>query len=410
MRLSLTARSFFRDPIEYLRRRPKARPTLRVHAGPQEFVVLRDPELIWHVLVTDGGSFRPGKWKRRARRFLGPTLNTLEGDEHRRRRLLLQPALDRRRIAGYGTAIASRADRMQRSWRDGSRIVLRDELNQLAVAIAGEVLLSTELESRAPWLARALVEVMSGVPRFTGPRRGTTQQRALATVDAEVCALVAERRSTGEEHDDLLGLLLRDGLPDEVVRGEITAFLLAAVDEPPSALAATWYLLGRCDRAERRFHAELDTLPDGRLPGLLDEAVLPYLNAVLREVLRIYPPARHIDRCPVHGTVLDGRVASPRANILASPLVIHRDERLYDRPSEFVPERWLDGAVERRLPRGAYLPFGAGAHTCIGEPLARAIMTLTLATVGRHWRLRIDEDAAPPVPQAPPLLVTLERR
>jgi cytochrome P450 len=95
------------------------------------------------------------------------------------------------------------------------------------------------------------------------------------------------------------------------------------------------------------------------------------------------------------------------ANVLVSPLVTHADSRVYDRPSEFDPDRWLEG--EDRA-RGAYLPFGAGAHTCIGEPLARAIMTTTLATLGRRWRLRVDPDAPPPIPRADRLVVTLQRR
>ena len=126
-------------------------------------MVVRDPQAIWRVLVTDAESFRPGKWKRRARRFLGDTLNTLNGEEHRQRRLLLQPSLDRRRIARFEPSIAARVERAQATWTDGARISLRDELDRLSLGAAGEVLLSTELE---PDLAGALGRVMSSVPRL----------------------------------------------------------------------------------------------------------------------------------------------------------------------------------------------------------------------------------------------------
>src|SRR5207249_367547 len=102
--------------------------------------------------------------------------------------------------------------------------------------------------------------------------------------------------------------------------------------EPPSALEAAWFLLGRNPAAEERLHAELDV-------GRLD-----YLDAVLRETLRLFPPARHIDRCPVG----DGRT-----NVVVSPLVVHHEPRLYASPQDFLPERWLR---REERPRGSYLP------------------------------------------------------
>ena len=88
---------------------------------------------------------------------------------------------------------------------------------------------------------------------------------------------------------------------------------------------------------------------------------------------------------------------------------MHRSPAVYKAPGEFVPERWLDGRRER-IPRGAYLPFGAGPHTCIGEPLARLIMTVTLTTIGRHWRLRLCDESGAPVPGQPDIRFVLERR
>ena len=153
---------------------------------------------------------------------------------------------------------------------------------------------------------------------------------------------------------------------------------------------------------------ELDRQIGDRHPVLADIAELPYLDAVIREALRLLPPARHLDRCPVHPVEIDGGSVSTRSNVIISPLVTHRDPSLYDRPSEFDPQRWLGGA---KRGRGEYLPFGAGSHACIGANLARMIMALTLATTGRRWRLRLEPDSqALPEPGAPRLQVKLERR
>ena len=388
----LSARSFFRDPVEYVAAHADGQAAIPLRAGPSGFLLVREPELVWRVLVTDADSFVPGKWKRRARRFVGVTLNTLSGDEHRRRRQLLQPALDRRRIALFVAAIAERVERAQSNWNDGARIVLRDTLDPLSLGVAGDVLLSSELD---PGLAGELRRIIATVPRLTPPVRGTAGGAALRRVEGAVDALIGARAGRSEG-DDLLATLLRSGLPERTIRGELIACLLASVDEPPSALEAAWYLLGRDPEAEERLHAELEA-----------GGSRPYLDAVLLEALRLFPPARYVDRCPVRNIEIGDVQVKRGSNVLISPLVTHADGRVYERPAAFEPERWLEGRTGRR---GAYVPFGAGAHTCIGEPLSRAIMTATLATIARRWRLVVDADAPPPVPRSPRLRVTLARR
>ena len=407
-RLPLSARSFFRDPVGYVHDRAGEDGVVHLSAGRGRYALVRDPEAIWQVLVSDGESFVPGKWKRRARRFLGHTLNTLDGPAHRRRRQLVQASLARRRVGGFVPALAGRALAAQRGWEDGAHIRLRGELDPLALTMAGDVLLSTDLAPDARALAGDLRAVMTGIPRLTPPIIGNRAARALARVERAVDGLIADR-GAGAPHDDLLGALLSGGLPEETVRGELIAFLLAVVDEPPSALEATWFLLGGHPDAEERLHAELDAVVGDRAPRLSDFRELSYLDAVIRETLRLFPPARHIDRCPVQDVQLDGQRVRGGTNVLVSPLVTHREAELHERPDAFWPERWLsdEGAPRQR---GSYLPFGAGVHACVGEPLARAIMTVTLASVGRRWRLRLPAEAPLPVPRSPGLTVILERR
>jgi cytochrome P450 len=403
----LSARAFFRDPVGYVNSRRDRAALTRLAAGPSRYALVRHPDAIWRVLVADADSFRQGKWKRRARRFVGETLNTLDGEEHRRRRLLLDPVLDRGRVTRFAPAIVARVERRQAAWRDGDRVVLRDELDPLALTMAGDVLLSADLESQSAELARALALVMRGVPRLTPPLVGTRRARALARVDRILSALIAERRRAGGGGDDLVAALLEGELPERTIRGELLAFLLAVVDEPPSGLEAAWYLLGRTPAADERLHTELADVLGDRAPTPDDAASLPYLDAVLRETLRLFPPARHIDRCPIGEVEIGDRSVGAGSNVIVSPLVTHQDPELYNRPSEFVPERWL-GAEKRT--RGGYLPFGAGPHACIGAPLARMIMTLTLASIGRRWRLRLEPGAQAPSPRAARLAVTLEAR
>ena len=123
-------------------------------------------------------------------------------------------------------------------------------------------------------------------------------------------------------------------------------------------------------------------------------ARLPYLDGVLREAMRLFPPARHIDRCPMEDTEIGGEIVRRGDNVVVSPAVTHREPDLHRRSTEFDPDRWIEPGRTRR--KGAYLPFGAGVHTCIGEPLARATAMLVLAAVGQRWRLETSPAAGGP--------------
>jgi pentalenene oxygenase len=93
---------------------------------------------------------------------------------------------------------------------------------------------------------------------------------------------------------------------------------------------------------------------------------------------------------------------------VVSPLVLHHLPSVWDEPETVRPERWLD--ADLKLPRGAYLPFGAGPHSCIGEPLATAIVFVVLATLAVRWSFLVDEAAPRPEPRRPPLVATLATR
>ena len=128
---------------------------------------------------------------------------------------------------------------------------------------------------------------------------------------------------------------------------------------------------------------------------------------MLLEAIRLFPPARHVDRCPRAATVVDGVSVRAGTNVLVSPVVTHHDPALWPEPEAFRPERWLGEAAPAR---GAYIPFGAGPHTCIGEPLARLIVKQVLRAVLPRWRVRVLPGSGAPVPGAAPMRVRLEER
>jgi cytochrome P450 len=407
-RSPMSARSFFRDPVGFAAAGGDDGGLLRFAAGTSPYALARDPEDVWRVLVTDGDLYAPGKWKRRARRFLGPTLNTLAGDDHRARRRLLAPSFTRSRVATFVPAASTRVDALCGAWRAGHTFDVRAQLDPLSLAIAADVLLSADLGDEARELAGALRTVMAGVPRLTPPIAGNAPQRALARVDETVARLVAERRAVPVP-GDLLGRLIDADAGDDAIRGDVIACLLAAVDEPPSALEAAWWLLAHHDAARAALCGELDDRLQGRAPGSEDLPHLPVLRATLLEAMRLFPPARHIDRCPMHDVQIGAAKVRAGTNVIVSPLVTHHDDRLYASVEAFDPRRWI-GTARGGVSRGGYLPFGAGVHTCIGESLAMMIMQVTLAGVAQRWHLRPLPGHGLEPPSGGPLRVTVVER
>ena len=104
----------------------------------------------------------------------------------------------------------------------------------------------------------------------------------------------------------------------------------------------------------------------GRPPEAADFPRLPYLQAVMNEVLRLYPPAYILARETIEPCEIGGYELPRGSTIILSQWMMHRDPRYFDDPDAFRPERWLDGLADR-LPAGAYFPFGDGPRRCIGE-------------------------------------------
>jgi len=123
-------------------------------------------------------------------------------------------------------------------------------------------------------------------------------------------------------------------------------------------------------------------------PAPDDYGRLGYTEAVIKEALRLYPPAWAIGREAVTACEIGGRPLAPGTTVFISPWVMHRDARYFDQPEEFRPERWLDPAIQR-VPRFAYLPFGGGPRLCIGNGFAMMEAVLLLATLARRFRVAL---------------------
>ena len=135
-------------------------------------------------------------------------------------------------------------------------------------------------------------------------------------------------------------------------------------------------------------HAELRDVLNGRPLESADFVKLPYLYALMHEVLRLYPPAYITARTSIAPSQIGGYEFPTGTTMLMSQWVMHRDPRFYDAPDSFRPERWLEGLADK-LPAGAYFPFGDGPRRCIGQGFAMLEAAIVIATLAQRFQFRL---------------------
>jgi len=390
-------------------------------AGEQLFLI-NEPRLIRDILVTHHRNFTKSRGLERAKRLLGQGLLTSEGAMHLRQRRLMQPAFHRDRIAAFADVMTGYGDRLRQSWSDGATLDISREMNRLTLSIVGKTLFDVDVESQAAAVGDALTAVMESFWLMMLPFADTLERlpvpklrrarMARARLDAIIYRMIADRRASGGDHGDLLSMLLAaqdedDGgvMTDQQVRDEAMTIFLAGHETTANALMWTWYLLSGAPEVEAKLHSAIDGALQGRLPSLRDLPALDYVERVVTEAMRLYPPAWIIGRRAINAYQIGDYLAPARSILITSPYIMHRDARFYADPERFDPDRWTP-EFRAGLPKFAYFPFGGGPRQCIGESFAWMELILLVATIGQQWRLRL----VPGHPVVPQPLVTLRAR
>jgi len=162
--------------------------------------------------------------------------------------------------------------------------------------------------------------------------------------------------------------------------------LLAGHETTALALSWAWFLLASHPDAQEKLHHEVDQVLAGRLPTAADAALLPFTNNVVKESIRLYPPAWIITRMASEQVEIGGYVVPAGSNIIVSPWVTHRDGRFFPQPEQFRPERW-SADREQATPKFAYFPFGGGPRICIGNSFALMEAAILLAAVAQRFQI-----------------------
>ena len=373
-------------------------------AGWIHVYFLNSPELIESVLVTNQQNFRKDRVIQNSRWFLGQGLLTSEGGEWLRQRRLSQPAFHRERLALYARIINGCAEEMLDSWKDGENRDVHQEMMQLTLRVVAKVLFSVDVKNESKEVAAALNLLMkhsSGARMLLPPWVRYLPlpflirvRRAVRQLDDVVYRIIRERRRSENDNGDLLSMLMsardEDGsrMTDRQLRDEVMTFLLAGHETTALSLSWAWFLLSENPEAENKLHHELARVLDGKNPSFEDLPRLCYTEAVVKESVRLYPPAWSLARTAAEDFEIGGYLVPAGSNVVMSQWIMHRDPRFFPSPEQFDPGRWFEEHTQR-LPRFAYFPFGGGPRYCVGASFAMMEATLLLAAIAQRFRLRM---------------------
>ncbi|PTX92791.1 cytochrome P450 [Verrucomicrobia bacterium LW23] len=397
---------FLQNPMTFVRDvERECGPVAFFTCGVRRFLLIAEPELIAQVLVKQSRQFEKSLAIKSTRRFLGNGLLTAEGADHVRNRRLMQPAFHMQRVAAYGDSMVQYAEEAQAQWKDGQEIDIAEEMMKLTLRVVGKTLFNSDTGEVGERVSQAMSVLMNLFPLFQLPffpwlehlplpfvRR---MRAADATLNEVVLGIIAERHKDNRDEGDLLSMLLNSqeedgtGLTDEQVRDEVLTLFLAGHETTGNALAYTWHLLAKHPEAAAKMRDEISTVLGDAAPTIADTRRLPYTESVITESMRLYPPAWIIARGAMEDLELANMpgVPIPRGTTIMMPqALVHLQERYYDDPLVFRPERWTP-EFRDSLPRFAYYPFGGGPRSCIGESFAWMELILVTAVIARKWKM-----------------------
>jgi cytochrome P450 family 135 len=376
--------AFHRDPLGFLRRHQEELGDvfqIRLLTARPTFVV-SEPEAVERLLGSDPARAHAGEARRAVLPFAS-SRSVFGGDAeaHRSARGRIAPAFAPEAIDSRRGAIAAIAERHASEWPQGRPFRLLSRLRTLCDEIFVRLVLGVRDEAIAVELIEAIGRMLRtpGNPPVTLPGKGDGligelgqalfEQRQTPVVAALYRAVEASRAESDEEVN-VLGCMVGDeaDLTTEQIVDELVSLLMAA-QEPPS-IALTWII----DRLAREPELAEAFVADPRSERS---------DAIVREVLRLRPPASGSLRRLLEPMQVDGRELPAGATVIAPTSLVHRDPRGFRDPDRFEPERWLADIT----PSWPFFPFGGGARRCVGEPLAHAEIETVVPAVLRNLKL-----------------------
>ena len=382
----------------------------RFEMGPIPTYMVTDPDAIERILVSDADGFRKPAFQGDALgELLGEGLLLSEGETWERQRDLAQPAFSMRRLLGLSDRITDHATAMTDGWGAGETIDVETEMARVTLRVILDLMMGVELPEDRIDTVQSQLEPLGrrfepdplryAIPDWVPMPGDAEYEAAIGTLDDVLDGIIERRRGTDGDPSaddgpmDFLSVLLRaQGRGEQSaqqLRDEMMTMLLAGHDTTALTLTYTLFLLSEHTEVRERVEREVDEQLDGSEPTAADVREFEYLEWVINEAMRLYPPVFALFRTPEEPVELCGYTVPEDGSVMLPQWGVHRSARYWDDPEAFDPERFSPDRQEDR-PRFAFFPFGGGPRHCIGKHLAMLEAQLILATMISEYRLEFE--------------------
>jgi len=335
------------------------------------------------------------------------------GDQWRKQRHFLQPMFGLDRLRGFSSAMVEATERLVDDWDDGEEIALNEAFSELTLTVLMNSLFDFDIGERQAVVTNAAEELQSFadmeglnavdmlLPSWVPTPGHRRYEDAMSAFDEAVDDMIAKRRASPGEYDDFLTMMLEKeddhdySMSDAEIHDQLLTFLFAGHETTATALTFTWLLLTTDADVRDRLDEEVETVVD-RTPTPADLNELAVTERVTKEALRLYPPAAVLFREAMEDTHLGGYRIPEGTKIFLPQYTVHRDDRWFDDPASFRPERFCEEYTSER-PDFAYFPFGGGRHQCIGMHFAMMELKHVVPIIARRVEFELLSSPEPDI-------------
>lgn len=363
------------------------------------YFVISEPAVIRELLLKHGQKLHRDPFVSRIfKRFMGNGVFVAEGDFWKKQRKLMQPAFHATHIREYANVMAQYSKEMIDGWQAGQTVAIDDEMTYLTLRIIAKTMYGVDLMQDTERIGQQMKQLLTVAekqlkgpilaPEWIPTPLNRQQKAAQAQIEATLSKIIAERRQQQEDSGDLLSMLLsvRDedgnGMDDRQILDECITLFIAGHETTAAMLTWACYLLTQHPDIEEKLRAEIDAVVGTKQIQFEQIGEMPYLDAVLKETLRLYPVAPAFGRSVLEPFSI-GDIDFPKNGVITiSSFATHRRPDLYERHDEFWPERFLN--EETTPDRYTYFPFGVGSRICLGFMFAMMEAAVILTTLLQH--------------------------
>ncbi|TXC89325.1 cytochrome P450 [Metabacillus litoralis] len=404
---------FRNDPLAFFMKMQNGGEVVSLRTGLQPSFIVNSPDFVREILVAKDASFKKGRTDKVLRRTIHNGLLTAEKHDHKRQKSYYQPIFYKERLNSYAKTIVEETKSLVTSLQDVEYCKLNDEMMQLTLAIIARVMFATNVEENKKQLADAVSDTIEQtaqtlftpiiVPLAIPTKGNKIHKKAINKLEDMIYCILHDAKQHPDQYKmTMVGMLLDtqndtgSAIDDEEIRDQMMTMLLAGHETSANLLTWIFYALNQNPDVEQKLYEEIKMIDLEQSPFEL-YSKLNYTQLVIKEALRMYPPAWLIYRESEEAVELLGETFKAGSTFMICSYAIHRNEKVFPEPEKFKPERFADKKGED-VPKFAYLPFGGGSRSCIGSKFAIMETTLILAILVKEYKFKVEQETVTPDP------------